>query len=100
MFVININWYKWSFIKRQTSGTSSDNEGQPMATGNNEWYNKWQQMTMSNTKSDNEWQQIARSDGSATTNENGTVHFKEWMIAVLSMTKTDTLLLQAMNGCN
>ena len=55
---------------------------------------------MSNTKSDNEWQQIAMCDGSITTNENGTVHLKEWKIAVLSMTKTDTLLLQAMNGCN
>ena len=55
---------------------------------------------MSNTKSDNEWQQIAMCDGSVTANENGTVHFKELMIAVFSMTKTDTLLLQAMNGCN
>ena len=55
---------------------------------------------MSNTKSDNEWQQIAMCDGSVTANENGTVHFKEWMIAVFSMTKTDTLLLQGMDGCN
>ena len=31
-------------------------------------------------------------------NENGTVHFKEWMIAILSMTKTDTLLHQGMDG--
>ena len=34
------------------------------------------------------------TDSSGTTNENGTVHFKEWMIAILSITKTDTLLLQ------
>ena len=34
------------------------------------------------------------SDGSGTTNENDIVHFKEWIIAVLSMTKADTLLLQ------
>ena len=27
------------------------------------------------------------SDSSGTTNENSTVHFKEWMMAVLSMTK-------------
>ena len=40
------------------------------------------------------------SDSSAVTNENGTVHFKEWMIAVLSVTKTDTLLLQGMDGCS
>ena len=99
-----------SFVKRQTSGTSSDSEWQGMKTSDNEWYNEWQGVTTNDnewqrvvqqvTKSDNEWQQIARSDGSATTNENGTVHFKEWMIAVLSMTKTDPLLLQGMDGCN
>ena len=26
---------------------------------------------------------------SGTTNQNGTVHFKEWMIAILPMAKTD-----------
>ena len=73
-----------------TSGTASDNE--------------WQWVVQQVIKSDNElykeWQQIAMSDSIGTTNENGTVHFKEWMIAVLSMTKTDTLLLQGMDGCN
>ena len=34
---------------------------------------------------------------SVTTNENGTVDFKEWIIAILTMTKTDTLL-QGMDG--
>ena len=29
---------------------------------------------------------------SGTTNENGTVNFKEWMIAIFTITKTDTLL--------
>ena len=33
---------------------------------------------------------------SGTTNENGTVHFKEWMITILSMTKTNTPLLQGL----
>ena len=65
-----------------TRGTTSDKE--------------WQRVT----KSDNEWQWMTASDSSGTTNENGTVHFKEWMIAVLSMTKADTLLLQGMDGCN
>ena len=73
-----------------TSGTASDNE--------------WQWVVQQVIKSDNElykeWQQIAMSDSIGTTNENGTVHFKEWMIAVFSMTKTDTLLLQGMDGCN
>ena len=50
-----------SFIKRHTSGTSSDNEWQQMTTSDNEWYNDWQRMTRSNTTSDNEWQQIAMS---------------------------------------
>ena len=36
---------------------------------------------------------------SGTTNENDTVHFKEWMIVILSMTKTDALL-QGIDDCN
>ena len=51
-----------------------------MTTNHNEWYNEWQQVTTSGT-----------------TNENGTIHFKEWMIAILIMTNTDTLL-QGMDG--
>ena len=47
-----------SFIKRHTSGTSSDNEWQQMTTSDNEWYNDWQRMTMS----DNEWQRMTTSD--------------------------------------
>ena len=47
---------KWSFIKRQTSGTSSDNE----------WYNEWQQViqrvTTSGTTNANEWQRVTRND--------------------------------------
>ena len=37
-----------SFIKRQTSGTSSDNE----------WYNKWQRATTIGKTSDNECQRV------------------------------------------
>ena len=40
------------------------------------------------TTSDKEWQRVTTS---GTTSENGTAHFKEWMIAILTMTKTDTL---------
>ena len=36
-------------------------------------------------------QQVA-ANGSGTTNENDTVHFKEWVTAILSVTKTDALL--------
>ena len=95
-----------------------------MTASDKEWYNEWQQMTTSEnelqrvttsgttskkewqrviqraTASDNKWQWVRASDSSGTTNENGIVHFKEWMIAILSMTKTDTLLLQGMDGCN
>ena len=39
-----------SFIKRQTSGTSSDNE----------WYNEWQRVVQQVTTSDNEWQQLVQ----------------------------------------
>ena len=120
----------WSFIKRQTSGTSRDNEWQRMTTSDNEWQqmttigttsddewqqvttndNEWQRMTTSDnewcnkwqrvTASGNEWQWVTASDSSGTANENGTVHLKEWMIAVLSMRKPDTLLLQGMDGWN
>ena len=58
---------------------------------------KWQRVMQLVTTSDNKWQWITASDSSGTTNENGTVHFKEWMIAILSTTKTDTLLLQRMD---
>ena len=77
------------------------NEWQRMTTSDNEWYNEWQRVTTSGTTSGKEW--IAMNDSEweqCTANENGTVHFKEWMIAVVSMTKIDTLLLQGMDGCN
>ena len=51
-----------SFIKRQTSGTSSDNE--------------WQRVTTSGTTSDNEWQRV-------TTNDN------EWQRVVQQVIKSD-----------
>ena len=75
------------FIKRQTSGTSSDNEWQPMTTSDNEWqivttndnewynewYNEWQQvvqwMTTSDTMSNNQWLLITTS---------GTINKNEW----------------------
>ena len=52
------------------------------------------------TKSDNELQCVTASESSGTVNENGTVHFKEWMIVIISMTKRDKLLLRGMDGCN
>ena len=44
-------------IKRQTSGTSSDNEWQRMTTNDNEWQRVVQRMTAS----DNEWQWVTIS---------------------------------------
>ena len=43
---------------------------------------------------------MTASDSSGITNENGTAHCKEWMIAALSMTKTDTVLFQGIDDCN
>ena len=43
---------------------------------------------------------MTASESSDTANENGTVLFKEWIFAIISMTKRDTLLLQGMDGCN
>ena len=76
--------------------TTNDNEWQRVTTSgttsDNEW--KWE------TKSDNEWQWVRARESSGKVNENGTVHFKECMIAIISMIKRDTLLLQGMDGCN
>ena len=47
-----------SFIKRQTSGTSSDNEWQRMTASDNKWYNEWLRVKMS----DKEWQRMTMSD--------------------------------------
>ena len=71
-----------------TSGTTNQNEWQRVTASDNEWQRV--------TANDNEWQRVTAS---GTTNENGTVHFKEWMIAILSMTETDTLL-QGIDGCD
>ena len=78
------------------SGTTSDNEWQRVTTSSTTNDKEWKWLT----KSDNEWQWVTASEISGTTNENGTVHFKEWMIAIISMTKRDTLLLQGTDGCN
>ena len=79
-----------------TSGTTSDHEWQRMATSGTTSDKEWQQVT----KSNNEWQWVTASESSGTANENSTVHFKEWMIAIISVTKRDTLLLQRMDSCN
>ena len=89
-------WLNQSFIKRQTSDTSSDNK----------WYNEWQWITVSDkndnewhnkcqqvTASDKEWQQVTTNDNKwqqvtarGKTNENGTIHIEEWMIAIFYVT--------------
>ena len=77
-----------------------------MTASDNEWQQVVQRVTKSDkewkwvTKSDNEWQWVTASENSGRANENGTVHFKEWMIAIISMTKRDTILLQGMDDCN
>ena len=43
--------YLWSFIKKQTSGTSNDND-------DDEWYNEWQRMTTSDKTNENEWESV------------------------------------------
>ena len=94
----NFGIFRRSFIKRRMVHrvTTSDNEWQWVTTSGTTSDKEWQWMT----KSDNEWQWVTMSDSSGTTIENGTVHFKEWMIAIISVTKGDTLLLQGMSGCN
>ena len=86
-----VHTFKRSFIKRQTIGTSSDNELQTSGTKSS---NEWQRVTMN----DNEWQRVGAFVQWMKTAY--IVHFKEWMIAIISMTKRDTLLLQRMDRCN
>ena len=64
--------------------TTSDNEWQRIKTSGTTSDNKWQRVTTN----DKEWQ---RQTTSGKTNEKDKVHFKEWMIAILSVTKADTL---------
>ena len=63
-----------------------------ITTIDNEWQRMVQRMTTSGTTSGNKWQQMIMSDSEWQKNENGTLHIKEWMFAILSITKTDTLL--------
>ena len=67
-----------------TSGTTNDNEWPRMVERVTRSDNKWQQVTTN----DNNWQQ---QEASGKTNEKGKVHFKEWMTAILSVTKSDIL---------
>ena len=102
-------WYiEWQQVT--TNDIEWYNKWQRMTMSDSEWYNEWQRMTTSGTMSDKEWQRMTKSDkkwqwvtasvSSGTANENGTIHFTEWMIAMISMTKRDTLLLQGMADCN
>ena len=85
-----------------------------MTTNDNEWQQVIQGVTMSGTMSDSKWQRVTMSDNewervttndtkwhrvtkSGTTNKSSTLYFKEWMIAILSITKIDTQL-QGMDG--
>ena len=52
-----------------------------------EWYNKWQRVTTN----DNKLQRVTASDK---TNENGTIHNEEWVIAIFLW------LFQRKDGCN
>ena len=60
----------WLFIKRQTSGTSSDKEfykeWQRVTMNDKKWYNEWQRVvqrvTTNDNKGYNEWQGVTASD--------------------------------------
>ena len=78
--------YVWSFIKRQTSGTSSDNEWQRMTTSDNEW----QRVTTSGATSDKEWQRVIQR---VTTNDSEWQRMitsdKEWQRVITSGVTSD-----------
>ena len=91
-----------SYVKRQTSGTSSDNEWQRvvqrLTTNDNEWQwmamsdNEWQrvvkQVTTSSTTSDNEWQRVTTSDKECqqwqAMTTSGTTSDNEWQRVTMS----------------
>ena len=86
--------------------TTSDNKLQLVTTRGTTSDNEWQRMTTSGTTNDNEsttsgkeWQRVTTNDNewqrvtkSGTANKNGTAYSKEWIIAILSTAKIDTLL--------
>ena len=57
-FCISLLETRRSFIKRQTSDTSRDNEWQRVTKNSNEWYNEWQRVVQWVTTTDNEWQRV------------------------------------------
>ena len=76
-----------SFIKRQTSGISSDNEWQRVTTSGTTSDNEWQRVTTSGTTSDNEWQWMTTSYNEwqwVTTS--GTTSDKEWQRVIQRVT--------------
>ena len=99
--IIEIKWKKWrdwisfykiigSFIKRQTSGTSSDNEWQRVTTSDTTSDNEWQQATTKGKEWYNEWQRVVQrmttSDSErqrVTTNDNE--WYKEWQRVTISV---------------
>ena len=85
---------EWKWVVQRV--TKNDNKWQRVTMSGKEW----QRVTASDTTRDNKWQWLRASDRSGTTNENDTVHFKELIIAILAITKTDKLLLQGMDGYN
>ena len=60
---------EWSFINRQMSGTSSDNEWQRVTTSGTTSDNKWQRVVQRVTTNDSEWQLVTT---------NGTTSDNEW----------------------
>ena len=51
-----------SFMKKQTSGTPSDNEGQQVTTSGTTSDNEWQRVTTNSNKWYNEWQRVTTND--------------------------------------
>ena len=75
-----------SFIKTQTSGTSSDNEWQRVTTNDNEWYSEWQRVTTSSTTSDNEWEWVTMNDNEwQRVRANDNEWYNEWQRVVQRM---------------
>ena len=81
-------------VQRRQLMTTSDNECKRVRVSGATRDKEWQRVIQRVTTNSNEWQLVT-----AVVQPMKTAQYT-WMIAFLSMTKTDALLLQGMDGCN
>ena len=103
MFICLKRFILRSYIKRQASATSSDNEWQRMATSDNEWCSEWQRMTTIDNKwqrvttNGNEWQRVRAVVQLMKTSKNGWLPSFEWQKRCATTSRDGWLQLEWLN---